>query len=147
MKDVPKANYPTVGVISIAGPVKGNTCESTNVSHWPLQDGGEIAKKCKLKSFLLINDFVAAGYGVRRLKPSESVPVGSSANAKLYEGANSVKVIIGPGTGLGQGILVKNGDDGEYEIYPSEGGHADFSIKNEEDWKLAKYAKKFIEHS
>jgi len=44
---------------------------------------------------------VAAGYGVRRLKPSDSTPVGSSANAKLYEGANSVKVIIGPGTGLG----------------------------------------------
>jgi len=49
LKDVAKANYPTVGVLGIAGPVKkDNTCESTNVTHWPLQDGNEIAKECNL---------------------------------------------------------------------------------------------------
>ena len=43
---------------------------------------------------------------------------------------------MGPGTGLGQGILIKNLEGGEYEPYPSEGGHVDFTVKNEDDYKL-----------
>lgn len=54
---------------------------------------------------------------------------------------------MGPGTGLGQGILVKATKDGLYEPYPSEGGHVDFTVKSDEDWELVKFARKFIETS
>lgn len=100
-----------------------------------------------MQSFLLINDFVAAGYGVRRLKPQDSTALGASKEVKLHEGAKSIKVVIGPGTGLGQGILVRNDADEPYEVFPAEGGHSDFTIKNEEDWQLAQFAKKYIENS
>ena len=54
---------------------------------------------------------------------------------------------MGPGTGLGQGILVKAEEDGLYEPFPSEGGHVDFTVKNQEDWDLFCFAQKFIETS
>jgi len=57
-------------------------------------------------------------------------------------------VVIGPGTGLGQGILIKGEDpDGFYETYPAEGGHVDFTVKNKEDWELTEFAREFIETS
>jgi len=37
---------------------------------------------------------------------------------------------------LGQGLLVKEEEDGLYESYQAEGGHVDFSVKGEEDWEL-----------
>ena len=67
--------------------------------------------------------------------------------AQILEGANSVKVVMGPGTGLGQGILVKAEADGFYEPFPSEGGHVDFTVKNQDDWDLFEFAQKFIETS
>ena len=48
-----------------------------------------------------------------------------------------MKALIGAGTGLGQGLLVKEHADGLYESYCAEGGHVDFSVKTEEDWELA----------
>ena len=65
----------------------------------------------------------------------------------MAEGANSVKVVIGPGTGLGQGILFKKEADGFYEPVASEGGHVDFTVSTEEDWNLVEFSRKFIEHS
>lgn len=62
-------------------------------------------------------------------------------------GAHSVKVVVGPGTGLGMGILVKHKDGNLYDPSPSEGGHVDFTVKNQEDYDLMKFAKKFIETS
>jgi glucokinase len=57
----------------------------------------------------------------------------------MIEGLSSVKIVIGPGTGLGQGILIMS-DDGVYEPFPSEGGHIDFTVKNQEDWDLFVFA-------
>ena len=45
--------------------------------------------------------------------------------------------IIGAGTGLGQGFLIKQGQD--YYVYPSEGGHADFAPRTELEFQLLKY--------
>jgi len=41
----------------------------------------------------------------------------------------SVKAVIGPGTGLGEGLLIKNEADNLYYPSPSEGGHGDFAVK------------------
>lgn len=63
---------------------------------------------------------------------------------QAVEGA--VKIVVGPGTGLGQGLLCKGGD-GHYEVFPSEGGHVDFTVRTREDFELLEYARDFIEHS
>jgi glucokinase len=132
----------------MAGPVKDNKIPITvNIPHWGVSDGAEVAKKFKLDSFTFINDFTAAGYGIARVTPAQCKPLNKNKDIQINEGANSVKVVMGPGTGLGQGILVKTEADGLYEPLPSEGGHVDFTVKNQEDWDLFCFAQKFIENS
>ena len=63
----------------------------------------------------------------------------------VHEGAP--KVVIGPGTGLGQGILVKGVDTKYYDVVASEGGHVDFTVRNKDDFELLEFAKEFIEQS
>ncbi len=58
-----------------------------------------------------------------------------------------MKIVIGPGTGLGQGILAKGKDSRYYEPIASEGGHVDFSVRTREDFELLEFAQKFIETS
>ena len=60
---------------------------------------------------------------------------------------DGVKVVMGPGTGLGVGILTKSKFASCHEVYPSEGGHTDFSVRNEEDFKLRQFAIDYIENS
>jgi glucokinase len=100
-----------------------------------------------MDKFVFINDFIAAGYGVSVLGDKDVESIDGSA-AKRQDGPNSVKVIIGPGTGMGQGLLVK-GPEAEslYNPYPTEGGHSDFSIRSEEDFKLFKFAQDYIPNS
>lgn len=58
-----------------------------------------------------------------------------------------VKIVIGPGTGLGQGIIAKGSDSKNYDVFPSEGGHVDFTVRNQEDFELMQFAIKYIETS
>ena len=44
-----------------------------------------------------------------------------------------VKVVLGPGTGHGQGFLVKSKFSPCYEVFPSEGGHVEFAPRDEQD--------------
>ena len=55
--------------------------------------------------------------------------------------------MAGPGPGLGEGFLCKSEYSPHYEVYPSEGGHTDFSVRNLEDFELLEFARKFIENS
>jgi glucokinase len=41
--------------------VENNTCQITNVAHWPLIVAEDLAKDLELEKFMLINDFEANG--------------------------------------------------------------------------------------
>lgn len=60
---------------------------------------------------------------------------------------HGVKVVMGPGTGHGQGFLVKSKFSKCYEVFPSEGGHVEFSPRSDLDMRLVHHAYKFIETS
>lgn len=60
---------------------------------------------------------------------------------------NGVKVVMGPGTGLGEGFLTKSAFSKCYEVFSSEGGHVDFNITSEEDYKLRQFAIDHINNS
>lgn len=55
--------------------------------------------------------------------------------------------MLGPGTGHGQGFLVKSKFSPCYEVFPSEGGHVEFSARDQFDLDLVKYAYNYIENS
>ena len=70
---------PLTGVVGIAGPVQDNIVDSTNIPGWGDQKGDEIRKDLKLKSFVFINDFMAAGYGVTCLRKQDYKPLNDAA--------------------------------------------------------------------
>lgn len=107
LEGVSKDKMPLTGVVGIAGPVCDNTVDSTNIPGWGDQKGEEIRKELGLKSFKFLNDFMCAGYGVTCLRKQDYKPLNDAAkNYQVHEG-RQVKVVIGPGTGLGEGILVR----------------------------------------
>jgi glucokinase len=57
------------------------------------------------------------------------------------------RVVMGPGTGLGEGYMTKSVFSSCYEIHGCEGGHTDFAVTSEEDWKLRQFAIDYIQNS
>ncbi|MBD2462562.1 glucokinase [Oscillatoria sp. FACHB-1407] len=115
---------------AVAGPVVNNTSRITNLP-WSLS-GERLQEELLIDQVSLINDFEAVGYGVLGLEPAdlETLQVGElDPEAPI--------AVIGAGTGLGQGFLMRQGDG--YRIYPSEGGHADFAPRSELEFQLMRY--------
>ena len=83
-----------------------------------------------------MNDFVGVGYGLLALKPHELevVHAGSGINA------TGPKAVIGAGTGLGECFMTHNGKN--YDVYPAEGGHADFAPRNQLEFEIMEHVKK-----
>jgi glucokinase len=127
-----KANTPTPekACFAIAGPVVQNTAKLTNLV-WFL-DTERLQEELGIPQISLINDFAAIGYGILGLEEKDllTLQVGNSQPEAPIG-------IIGAGTGLGQGFLIKQGN--KYQVFPSEGGHADFAPRNEIEFQLLKY--------
>lgn len=81
MSEVERENWPTIGVVGIAGPVVDNTCKLTNITHWPTEDGKLIASSLPMESFRFINDFTAASFGTSTLTHKDYTILGSTGEA------------------------------------------------------------------
>ncbi len=121
---------PQKACFGIAGPVVNNTAKLTNIA-WFL-DGERLQSELGIAQVSLINDFAAVGYGILGLKATDLCTL---QPGKLN--SESPIAILGAGTGLGQGFLVKQGE--HYQVFASEGGHADFAPRNELEFQLLKY--------
>ncbi len=117
----------------IAGPVSGRTARTTNLP-WVL-NADEMEKELSIPRVRLINDFQSVGYGIEALQPQDMVTLQSGTPV-----AGGTRVIIGAGTGLGQGLLVWQND--HYEVVASEGGHADFAPTDDLQDELLMYLRK-----
>ena len=95
-----------------------------------------------MESFELVNDFVAAGHGLLQLKEKDYERMNRSP---VEEGG--VKLVLGPGTGHGQGFLVKSKFAPCYDVFPTEGGHCEFTPRSELDLRLMQFAKEYVETS
>ncbi|MDF5707969.1 MAG: glucokinase [Nostoc sp. S4] len=127
-----KANtsIPHKACFAIAGPIVKNTAKLTNLA-WFL-DTERLQEELGIPQISLINDFTAIGYGILGLQKQDLHQLQAG---KLQPEAPVA--IIGAGTGLGQGFLIKQGNN--YQIFPSEGGHVDFAPRNEIEFQLLKY--------
>ena len=142
LEKIPKDNYPVFAVFGIPGPVKNNeVLHMANIPHWPKFNGDELAKMFNIKKFVLLNDFTCNGYGVQTdLKLGEDYIIINDAKPQ----EDGPKLIVGPGTGLGMGYLVKDQESEFYSIGASEGGHQDFTAKTKETFALREYFKKAL---
>jgi len=129
--------HPETCVLAVAGPVDDNRCYVTNL-HWQL-DGRAMAKELDVRSVLLLNDFVAIGYGLLALKPHEKEELSMSGEGPTPVQHDRPIACIGAGTGLGETFLTCS--NGRYTVFPSEGGHASFASKTQEQYELVEFIK------
>jgi glucokinase len=117
--------------IAVAGPVTetpdGQSASITNLP-WRF-DSSSLATQLGIARVRLINDFQGVGYGIEALGEEDIVTLQMGAPR-----ACGPRVVLGAGTGLGEGVLVWAHDF--YEVLPSEGGHADFAPTDVEQIEL-----------
>ncbi|MGK7873839.1 MAG: glucokinase [Xenococcaceae cyanobacterium] len=121
---------PEVACFAIAGPVVNNTSQLTNLS-WFL-DSQRLQKELGIEKVSLINDFAAVSYGILGLEDSDlhTLQGGTPSDS-------APMVVIGAGTGLGEGFLVPQGSN--YQVFATEGSHADFAPRSELEFELLQY--------
>jgi glucokinase len=111
-------SLPERACFGIACAVVGDDCSTPNLP-WTV-NGRELAAEIGIPRTTIINDFVAIGYGIEFLVPTDLATLQAGSPT-----AHGPIALIGAGTGLGQGFLLWNGD--HYLVLASEGGHADFA--------------------
>ncbi|WP_353931140.1 glucokinase [Okeanomitos corallinicola TIOX110] len=124
------SSTPAKACFAIAGPVVNNTAKLTNLA-WFL-DTARLCQQLNIPAVSLINDFAAVGYGIFGLTKQDLLTLQTGKHQ-----SDAPMAVIGAGTGLGQGFLIKQGH--QYQVFPSEGGHADFAPRNELEFQLLKY--------
>jgi glucokinase len=116
---------PRAATFAIAGPVDTEEIALTNRA-WRFRLS-EFGKRFGFASFRVINDFEAVAWALTQLRPDQTRRLGPGTRRR-----DGVKVVLGPGTGLGVAALLPVG--GRWHVLPSEGGHASFGAQapNEE---------------
>jgi glucokinase len=124
--------------LGVAAPVANGEFSLTN-SHWQF-DRAQIASQLELSSVLMINDLAAVAHAISAVDDEQFAHVSGPDEPLPKTGAIT---IVGPGTGLGVALLVREGTQG-YRVMETEGGHMDFaSLDPVEDKLLAALREKF----
>ena len=116
--------------LGVAGPVAGGFARGTNLP-WDI-DAAEVAVGLGSATVFLRNDIVASAYALDDVAPADLVTLQEGTPA---DGAN--RALISPGTGLGESVLLRVG--GAWHPVASEGGHADFAPRTDEELELLRW--------
>jgi glucokinase len=108
---------PAAAIFAVAGPINGDDVALTNRS-WRF-GVRNLAARFGFSRMRVINDFEALAWAVLGLDTAECRAIGSGRKPDA-----GVKVVLGPGTGLGVAALVPTGTG--WRALASEGGHVFF---------------------
>ncbi|HYG30183.1 MAG TPA: glucokinase [Allosphingosinicella sp.] len=123
---------PPAAAIAFAGPVGGEQLKLTN-NAWVIRPA-QLPRELRVERLTVVNDFGAVAHAVAQLGDGEYRYLCGPDAALPPQGVIS---IVGPGTGLGVGQLLRRGG-GAYDVIETEGGHVDFAPLDEvEDRMLA----------
>jgi glucokinase len=126
-------SLPDAAAIGIAGSVGERPVKLTN-NHWVVDPAS-----LPVSRYRLINDFGAVAYAVAQLGPEHFRHLCGPDRPLPGEGVVSV---VGPGTGLGAAMLVRQG--GRAHVIATEGGHMGFApVDATDDRILAQLRRKF----
>jgi glucokinase len=132
VKEFLAADQVTAACFGVPGPVRDGRLRLTNLP-WTL-DSRELAAGLGISHVFLINDLEANGYGIAELTGEQ---ISTLAEGDASQIGN--RALVAAGTGLGEGFLIWNGR--MHVPYPSEGGHADFAPRNEDEIDLLRFLK------
>lgn len=127
--------------IAVAGPVSESPDgQSASITNLPWRfDSRSLSAQLGITRVRLINDFQGVGYGIEALVEEDIVTLQSGMPR-----ACGPRVVLGAGTGLGEGVLVWAHDF--YEVLPSEGGHTDFAPADAEQIELLRTLQAEFDH-
>lgn len=128
--------------IGVAGPVVGNSARLTNIS-WDIA-AAEVTARFGTTGVQLLNDLEAMANSVEVLDDDELAVLQAG-----HPRRDGNAVVIAAGTGLGQAYLHRVDD--RLRPVASEGGHADFAARTDEELELVKmlrglYGRAEVEH-
>jgi glucokinase len=124
--------------IAFAGPVTGELLKLTN-NPWVIRPA-LIRPKLGVEHYTIVNDFGAVAHAINVLKRGDFQHL-CGPDRPLPE--KGVVTVLGPGTGLGVAILLRQGEH-RYEVLETEGGHIDFApLDSLEDRILTELRKNF----
>lgn len=126
------ADKATAACFGVPGPVRDGRLRLTNLP-WTI-DSRELAKNLDIDHVFLINDLEANGYGVAELTADQIFTLSEGDPSQVGN-----RALVSAGTGLGEALLIWNGHT--HVPYPSEGGHADFAPRNEDEIDLLRFLK------
>jgi len=124
----------TAACFAVAGPIRGmGNDQIVKVTNLPWEISARaLQKEFSFSKLRLINDFEAIGYGIEALGDKDFVVLQPG-----HPVAHGPRAVIGAGTGLGQAILVWQGE--RYDVVATEGGHTDFGPTDDLQIELARY--------
>jgi glucokinase len=125
--------------LSVAAPLRRGQGRFTNLP-WRM-DQSALSKELGIPKLVLINDFVAAVFGIQGLDEADLCWLNGEAPDPA-----GMRVVLGPGTGLGLGFgIPRSGSSPLLDAWPSEGGHIDFAPRSDEDAEIWRYARRAFE--
>jgi glucokinase len=122
----------TAACFGVPGPVRNGRLRLTNLP-WTL-DSHELSDNLGITHVFLINDLEANGYGVAELSADQIYTLSEGDASQIGN-----RALIAAGTGLGEALLIWNGRI--HTPHPSEGGHADYAPRNEDEIDLLRFLK------
>ena len=123
---------PRRAAIAVASPVGQDEIRLTNRA-WSF-NRSELRAGLGMDTLELVNDFGAVARAIPALQDRDRIHLHGPAEA-LHHGPVSV---LGPGTGLGVGLLVGSEADG-WQVVETEGGHGSFAPLDAEEERIARW--------
>lgn len=108
---------PRAAVLALAAPVSGDEITLTN-RNWRVRLP-DLSARFGISRIYALNDFEALAWGLPSLRRDDLQPIGEEADFPP-----GVKLVVGPGTGLGVAALVPTRDG--LHVVASEAGHSSF---------------------
>jgi glucokinase len=121
----------------VPGVVIDGRCETTNLP-WHL-DERALASHTGAPRVKLLNDLEAAAYGMLHLEAHELASLNESTQPRRQGNI----AVIAAGTGLGEAMLIWDGT--YHHPVASEGGHADFAPRTDQEVELLLYLRRLFD--
>ena len=123
--------------VAVAGPVLNDHAKLSNIG-WEI-DRNDLINHFNSQNVQLINDLEALAYSLPILNEEDITTIHNGDDR-----ANGNIAIIAPGTGLGEAGLYWDGHT--HHPFATEGGHCDFSPRNEFDFELYSFLQNKFGH-